>query len=86
MKIGLRWFGFDELVPILGGKELEIHFDGHTYGDLLRRLTETYGEAVAKSLRQQVIRNGREWIRWNDLEFLLKDGDRLTFLPMMGGG
>ncbi|HSB04830.1 MAG TPA: hypothetical protein VLK23_06500 [Thermodesulfobacteriota bacterium] len=86
MKIRLRMYGFDELVPILGGKELEIQFDGHTYGDLVCCLRETYGDAVVKLLRQQVIRNSSEWIQCNDLEFLLEDGDRLAFLPSMGGG
>jgi molybdopterin converting factor small subunit len=86
MKIGLRLYGFDELVPILGGKELEIQFEGHTYGDLIHHLGEKYGDAVAKLLRQQVIRNSRQWIPGNELGFLLEDGDRLMFIPMMGGG
>ena len=85
MKIGLRLYGFDELVPILGGKELEILFEGHTYGDLIHHLGEKYGDAVAKLLRQQVIRNSRQWIPGNELGFLLEDGDRLMFIPMMGG-
>jgi molybdopterin converting factor small subunit len=86
MRIKLKFFGFPEVESVVGGKEIDLEFQGSTYGDLLNHLHHTYGESIKKTLRQQILRNGSEWIRRDDLSYSLQDGDYLTFLQMVPGG
>ena len=67
MKIKLKFFGFPEVEKKVGGKEINLDLDGSTYGDLLNYLQKTYGESTKKTLGQQILRNGKEWIRRDDL-------------------
>jgi len=86
MKIKLKFFGFPEVEKKVGGKEIDLELDGSTYGDLLNYLHKTYGESIKKTLWQQILRNGKEWIRRDDLAYSLQDGDQLSFLRMVPGG
>ncbi len=84
MKIKLRFFGFPEVEEKVGAKEIDVDLEGTTYGDLLNHLGKIYGESISKALRQQILRNGKEWIRRDDLA--LREGDQLSFLRMVSGG
>ncbi len=86
MKIKLKFFGFPEVEKRVGGKEIDLDLDGRTYGDLLNFLQKTYGDSIKKALWQQILRNGKEWIRRDDLSYNLQDGDQLSFLRMIPGG
>jgi len=86
MRIKLKFFGFPEVEKKVGGKEINLDLDGSTYGDLLNYLQKTYGESIKKTLRQQTLRNGKEWIRRDDLAYALQEGDQLSFLRMVPGG
>ena len=86
MKLRLKFIGFPEVEKKVGGKEIDLDLDGSTYGDLLNYLRKTYGESIKKTLRQQILRNGKEWIRRDDLAHALRDGDQLSFLRMVPGG
>lgn len=86
MKIKLKFFGFPEVERRVGGKEIDLDLEGHTYGDLLNYLGKTFGESVQKALGPQILRNGKEWIRKDDLTHSLEDGDQLSFLQMIPGG
>lgn len=86
MRIKLKFFGFPEVEKEVGSKEIALDLDGSTYGDLLNYLHKTYGESVKKALWLQILRNGKEWIRRDDLTYSLQDGDQLSFLRMVSGG
>jgi molybdopterin converting factor small subunit len=86
MKIKLKFFGFPEVEKRVGSKEIDLDLNGSTYGDLLNYLHKTYGESIKKALGQQILRNGKEWIRRDDLAYSLQDGDQLSFLRMVPGG
>jgi hypothetical protein len=86
MKIRLNFLGFPEVESVIGGKEINLEFEGRTYGELLTYLQNTYGESIMKTLWLQVLRNGKEWIKRNDLTYSFQDGDQLTFLRMVSGG
>jgi len=86
MKIKLKFFGFPEVERAVGGQEINLEFEGNTYGDLLNYLHHTYGEPIKKTLWRQILRNGKEWIKKDDLAHSLQDGDQLTFLQMVAGG
>ncbi len=86
MKIRLKFFGFPEVEEKVGSRELDLDLDGNTYGDLLNYLHNTYGQSIKKKLRQQILRNGKEWIRRDDLAYILQEGDQISFLRMVSGG
>ena len=86
MKIKVKLVGFPEVEHLVGGREIDLQVEGRTFGDLLLHLQKTYGEPVVKNLRQQILRNGKEWIKRDEMDYSLQDGDQLTFLQMMGGG
>jgi molybdopterin converting factor small subunit len=86
MKIKLKFIGFPEVEKKVGGNEIDLDLDGSTYGDLLNYLQKTYGESIQKTLWQQILRNGKEWIRRDDLAYSFRDGDQLSFLRMVSGG
>ena len=86
MNIQVKLFGLSEMEHLVGGNEISLEMRGSTVADLLDHLATTYGEHVRKSFPFQILRNGREWIRWEDLSHSLEDGDQLNFLLMAGGG
>ena len=86
MNLKVRFYGMPDVEKAVGGKEIDLQVEGGTFGDLLDTLGRTYGESVRKAAPQQVLHNAREWIRPDDLGASLRDGDLVSFLPMMGGG
>jgi molybdopterin converting factor small subunit len=74
---------------------MEVEFPGKTIADLITELSRSmkeFKEAVLKadgSLDEvvQIGLNEEEWILPDDVDKTeLKDGDRLTFMMMAGGG
>ena len=86
MNITVKLFGLSDMERLVGGKEISLEMKGSTVADLLDHLATTYGEHVRKSFPFQILRNGREWIRWEDVSHSLEDGDQLNFLLLAGGG
>ena len=86
MKIGVKLYGLQQMERLIGGNKITVEIEGNSIGDLLHHLTKTYGERVRESFPFQLIRNGSEWIRWEDMSYPLKEGDQLSFLLMAGGG
>ena len=86
MKINVKLYGLQQMESLIGGNEISVQIEGNTAADLLHHLTKTYGEQVRNSFPFQLLRNGREWIRWDDLSHSLEDGDQLSLLLMAGGG
>lgn len=86
MKIKCKFYGFPDIEKRIGGKEIETEIDGETIGDLQHHLESSYGEPLKKAFATQILKNGKEWIKMNDKNHSLKDGDRLSFLNMIAGG
>ncbi len=86
MKIKLKFFGFPEVLKMLGKNVIDVQVEGTTIGDLQHQLEETYGEGIKRAFTVQILRNGQEWIKMNDLSHPLNDGDQLSFLNMITGG
>lgn len=86
MKIRIKLVGFPEVEKVVGSREFDLQMEGRTFGDLLQCLKENYGELVMRHLHGQILRNGKEWIHRENLNYPLEDEDQVTFLQMMGGG
>lgn len=86
MKVVLKLYGYPELERQMGGKEVEVETQKRTIGELEQELKEKYGEKVALLFKNQVLKNGTQWIKMNEKHHELKDGDKLMFLNMITGG
>ncbi|MBI4768624.1 MAG: MoaD/ThiS family protein [Deltaproteobacteria bacterium] len=95
MKVRVKFIGFPDMKRLLGGKEIDIQFEGITFADLLKHLKQLYGEPFHKALLNdrglvdnsvQVVRNELVQVAREDLSFPLREGDTITFLFMMAGG
>jgi MoaD family protein len=94
MKVHLKIF-LPTLPEAIGGKELEIEFEGSTVSDLIGSLIERYGQKARQALCDeqgqfdplvQVLLNGEMWVTRDRLDTALQDGDHLIFMMMMAGG
>ena len=92
MKVHVEFLGFNFAVR---KSRMEVEFPGKTIADLITELSRSmkeFKEAVLKadgSLDEvvQIGLNEEEWILPDDVDKTeLKDGDRLTFMMMAGGG
>ena len=94
MKVHLKM-----LLPVLpeavGRKDLEVEFAGETVNDLLDHLIARYGRKARQALLDdqgqldpvvQVLLNGEEWIRHDQLDRALQDGDQVILMLMLAGG
>jgi MoaD family protein len=94
MKVNLKIL-LPTLPEIVGGKELQVEFNGETVHDLLEYLLTRYGRKARQALCDkqgkldpviQVLLNGEEWITHDQLDTVLQDGDDVIFMMLMAGG
>lgn len=95
MTLKVRLIGFPDIRKRLQGDVLAVDLDGVTLGDLARWLQRTHGDPVRTRLLRpegtldesvQVVRNGRETIRKDRMDYVLSEGDEITFLVFIAGG
>lgn len=94
MKVNLKIF-LPILPEVIGRKELEVVFAGETVNDLIDHLITRYGRKAKQALYDkkggldpvvQLLLNGEKWITRDQLDTVLKDGDTVVLMMMMGGG
>jgi molybdopterin synthase sulfur carrier subunit len=94
VRIGLKIF-LPALPEVIGGKELEIEFDGESVNDLIEYLVARYGRKAKQALFDeqgqldpvvQILLNGEEWITHDRLDRTLHDGDQVVLMLMLAGG
>lgn len=76
-----------------GAKEIDIK-NCKTIGELLKKLSEIYGEKLSKeffdgeslSSRVIVLVNGRNIVHLSNLNTPLKDDDEISLFPVVAGG
>lgn len=83
------------LPEVMGGKELQVEFEGETVRDLFEYLLTRYGRKARQALCDkrgrldpviQVLLNGEEWITHDRLDTALRDGDEVIFMMLLAGG
>ena len=94
MKVNLKIL-LPTLPEVIGGKELQVEFNGKTVNDLLEYLLTRYGRKARQALCDaqgeldpviQVLLNGEEWITHDRLDTALQDGDDIILMMLMAGG
>jgi molybdopterin converting factor small subunit len=95
MKITVEFLSLPNIVRIVGSKSVLLDFSGTTVNDLIREVAEKYGRDVQKFLLDEtgkldmtlaLMINKQEWIRHNQMERPLQDGDQVTIMMLVAGG
>ena len=95
MQITVEFLSLPNVVRMIGSKSVVLDFSGITVNDLVREVAGKYGLDVQKFLLDEtgnldmslaLMINKQEWIRHNQMDRSLQDGDLVTILMMAGGG
>lgn len=81
--------------PALAHKGVAFEFDGTTVADLLEHLRRRFGRRLEDALYDesgaldpviQIAVNGETWVRRDELDAPLEDGDEVSILAFLAGG
>jgi molybdopterin converting factor small subunit len=95
MKINIEFLSMPIVTKIVGSKTLTLDFPGETINDLVNQIVHYYGEKLRHFLLDESSKldrafmihlNRKEWIRRDQLDQPLKDGDQVTLMMLVGGG
>ncbi|UCH98571.1 MAG: MoaD/ThiS family protein [Candidatus Aminicenantes bacterium] len=95
MKINVEFLSMPIVTKIVGSKTLSLDFPGETIDDLINQVVNTYGHELRRFLLDESSKldrafmihlNKKEWIRRDQLNKTLKDGDQVTLMMLVGGG
>jgi len=95
MKINIEFLSMPIVTKIVGSKTLALDFPGETLNDLINQIANSYGEKLGHFLLDESSKldrafmihlNKKEWVRRDQLNKTLKDGDQVTLMMLVGGG
>jgi molybdopterin converting factor small subunit len=95
MKITVEFLSLPNIVKKIGSKSIVLDFSGATVNDLVREVAGKYGSDVQKFLLDEtgsldmslaLMLNKQEWVRHNQMDKPLQDGDRVTIMMLAAGG
>lgn len=95
MIIEITFLSLPKVTKIIGNKSISFNFSGETINDLLHELVKEYGAELGQFLLDdygkldmifKIILNKKDWIKRDQLSKVLKDGDQLTIMMLVGGG
>ncbi len=95
MKVTVEFLSLPKITKITGGKSVTIDFRGGAVVDLVNEIADRYGEEVRRFLLDdagkldmtlKVLLNKKEWIKREQMDKSLNDGDVVTIMMLVGGG
>lgn len=95
MKINLEFLSVPIIIKIVGKKSVTFDFSGKTVNDLINAIIGTYGEKVGKFLLDEsgkldsvftVMLNKSDYVRQDQMDTQLHDGDQVTLMMLVAGG
>jgi molybdopterin converting factor small subunit len=95
MKITVEFLSLPNIVRKIGSKSVVLDFSGATVNDLVREVAGKYGSDVQKFLLDEsgsldmslsLMLNKQEWVRHNQMDKPLQDGDLVTIMMLAAGG
>ena len=93
--VKVDFLGVPIVSEVVGSKSISVDFSGKTVIELIEYITRRYGRDVRAFLLDetgsldmsiQVLLNGKEWIRREDMSRFLNDGDVVRIMMLVGGG
>lgn len=95
MNIDVEFLSMPIITKIIGSKTLSLDFPGHTVEDLINQIVNTYGQRIREFLLDEtnkldrafmILLNKKEWIRRDQIDKTLNEGDQVTIMMLIGGG
>jgi molybdopterin converting factor small subunit len=95
MKITVDFLSLPNVARMIGSKSVVLDFSGTTVNDLVREFAGKYGDDVRKFLLDEngnldmtlsLMLNRQEWVRQNQMDKQLHDGDQVTIMMLAAGG
>lgn len=95
MAVTVEFLSLPNIVRIVGSKTIAMDFTGQTVEELIHQVTKKYGKKVENFLLDEngrldmmlkVLCNKEEWIRPEQMQRPLQDGDRLIIMLLAAGG
>jgi len=94
MKITVEFLSLPFLVKMIGSKTITLDFSGKTADDLIHELGAKYGAGARKFLLDETghldmslaMTVNKEWVRQNQMDRALHEGDRVTIMMLVAGG
>lgn len=95
MKISVEFLSVPIVTKIVGGKSISFDFSGQTVDDLFNEMINKYGRKLRRFLFDdagkldmvfKILLNKKEWIRRDQMNKTLKDGDQVTLMMLVAGG
>jgi molybdopterin converting factor small subunit len=95
MALTVEFLSLPNVVKMVGSKTITMDFTGQSVEELIRQVTEKYGRKVQQFLLDEdgkldmmlkVLCNNEEWIREEQMQKPLRDGDRITIMLLAAGG
>lgn len=95
MKISVEFLSVPIVTKIVGGKFISFDLSGQTVDDLIDEMINKYGQKLRRFLFDdsgkldtvfKILLNKKEWIRRDQMNKPLKDGDQVTLMMLVAGG
>ena len=95
MSITIEFLSLPNVVKMVGAKTVTIDFAGQTVEQMIGEVARKYGSKVEHFLLDEngrldmmlkVLRNSDEWIRSEEMQKPLEDGDHITIMLLAAGG
>jgi len=95
MNIQVEFLSLPGVTRIIGNKSIVFELGGSNILDLVREISDRYGQEIRQFLLDEsgqldtvfkVQLNKTRWIPRDRLDTRLQDGDRVTFMMLVGGG
>ena len=95
MKITVEFLNLPNIVRKIGSKSVVLDFSGVTVDELVHEVAGKYGSDVQKFLLDEsgnldmslsLLLNKEEWVRHNQMDKPLHDGDQVTIMMLAAGG
>jgi molybdopterin converting factor small subunit len=95
MKITVEFLSLPNIVRKIGSKSVVLDFSGATVNELVREIAGKYGSDVQKFLLDDsgsldmslaLMLNKQEWVRHNQMDRPLHDGDLVSIMILAAGG
>jgi molybdopterin converting factor small subunit len=95
MALTVEFLSLPNVAKMVGSKTITMDFAGQTVEELILQVTEKYGGKVRQFLLDEngrldmmlkILCNREEWIRPEQMQKPLKDGDHVTVMLLAAGG
>ena len=95
MAITIEFVSLPTVVKMIGSKTISMDYSGQTVEELVHQVAEKYGKEVKRFLLDEngrmdmslkAVCNKEEWLKPDEMQRPLKDGDLVSIMMLVAGG